>query len=72
MNKYLIMPNNGRWYPVEAMSAELAYRSQCCWFSAMCLIAVMNIKTGEIEVFHRELDTNGNEKKLVKGVIYEE
>ena len=72
MNKYLIMPYNGRWYQQMADSAEMAYRKVCSWYGSQVLIGIMDLESNITEVFHRELDDNGNLVKIVKGVIIHE
>ena len=72
MNKYLIMPYNGRWFQTLAETSEMAYRKVCSWYGSHVLIAVMDLDTNETEVYHRELNENGNLVKIVKGVIVHE
>ena len=72
MNKYLIMPYNGRWYQQNADSSEMAYRNVCSWYGPHVLIGIMDLESNITEVFHRELDINGNLVKIVKGVIIHE
>ncbi len=60
MRKYLIMPERCRFYVIEAMSAEVAYRGVCCWYSEKTPVAVMDIETGEAEIYTGQLDQAGN------------
>lgn len=67
MKKFLIMPERGILYTVESMTAEAAYRDECCWFPAEKRIGIMDIETGHTDFFWRELDGAGNLVKIRKG-----
>ena len=57
---FLVMPEGTRWIIVKAASAEMAYRSECCWLKPSTKIAVMDVETGLATVFTRENDKCGN------------
>lgn len=56
MNKYLIMPEYGRWTEEEAITAEMAYRNVCSWYNPNKKIAVLNIETKEVKIYSRKID----------------
>lgn len=64
MAKYLIMPEGGKWYEVEAQTAETAFRGVCCWYGNNKQIAIRNTETGETVIFSRSLDEVGNIKEV--------
>ncbi len=61
MTKYIIMPDGCRWLEVEATTAEMAYRSQCCWYVLCKRIAVYNTVTGATVVYTRRVNSDGME-----------
>lgn len=57
---FLVMPEGCRWSLIKAASAELAYRSECCWWAPDRKTAVMDVETGQTAVFTHENDEHGN------------
>lgn len=66
MKNYIIMPEGCRWSEVQAASAEMAYSSQCCWYSPGKRVAVRDTTTGETVIFTRRLDNAGNLLEVVQ------
>ena len=66
MKNYIIMPEGCRWSEVQAASAKMAYRSQCCWYSPGKRVAVRDTTTGETVIFTRRLDNAGNLLEVVQ------
>lgn len=66
MKNYIIMPEGCRWSEVQAASAEMAYRSQCCWYNPGKRVAVRDTTTGETVIFTRRLDNAGNLLEVVQ------
>lgn len=58
------MPEKCRFYTVEAMTAETAYRGVCSWYSPEKLIAIMDAESGSTVIFKRQLDASGNFDKI--------
>ena len=54
------MPENSRFYTVEAMTAETAYCAVCCWYSPEKPVAIMDAATGATVIYTRQLDRAGN------------
>ena len=51
MKQFLIMPERSRFYTVESVTAEGAYRGVKCWHRDGAQIAVMDLQTGQTPVF---------------------
>lgn len=51
MNKYLIMPEDSKWFEVEAMNFEMAYRGISNWFRDDRRIAVMDERSMKVSVY---------------------
>lgn len=51
MNKYLIMPENAKWFEIYANTHEMAFRGICFWYSYGRRIAVMDTDTAEIKMY---------------------
>ena len=66
MKNYIIMPEGCRWSEVQAASAEMAYCSQCCWYSPGKRVAVRDTTTGETVIFIRRLNNAGNLLEVVQ------
>lgn len=66
MKQFIVMPEKCRFYTVEAMTAESAYRGVCCWYSPKTPVAIMDSETGATIIFTRELDKAGNLDKIRK------
>ena len=66
MNKYLIMPQSGYWFEVEATSHLIAYMKNSCWFSPKQKVAVMDKSTNITRIYQRQLDENGNLIRITK------
>lgn len=52
MNKYLIMPEKSKWFEIEAMTSEMAYRGICNWFRDDRRIAVMDESSMKVSVYN--------------------
>lgn len=66
MKLFRIFPDRCRQFETVATSHEMAYRGVCCFYSADKKIAVMDIETGDVKVYSRELDKNGNLLRIVE------
>lgn len=51
MKKFLIMPERGRFFEVDAITAEMAFRGVCSWYSYGKTIAILDRETAETKVF---------------------
>ena len=53
MKKYLIMPEGCKWYKVDAVTPEGAYRGVCSWYSKRTKIGIMDLEDNKV-YFYRE------------------
>lgn len=60
MKQFIVMPENSRFYTVEAMTAGTAYAGVCCWYSPEKPVAIMDAATGATVIYTRQLDSAGN------------
>ncbi len=60
MKQFVVMPEKCRFYTVDAMTVEMAYRDICSWYSPEKPIAIMDAATGATVVYTRQLDSAGN------------
>lgn len=66
MNKYIIMPECCRWSVCEAANHESAYSLNCSWYKPNTRTAVIDASTGATKIFTRELESNGNLKRVIE------
>lgn len=71
MKKYLIMPENCRFYTVTAYNHKMAYSLECCWYNPSRKIAIMDTETGETWFFTREPGPRGEEAQISPGAFAE-
>ena len=60
MKRYTIMPDGGKWLDVNAETAEMAFAGSSCWFMPMQKVGVCEWETGNLSVFRKEVDKDGN------------
>lgn len=66
MNNYVIIPECGHWYERQATTAKTAYQLECSWFSPNRRVMVVDRATGQVAVFTRRLDGNGNLIEIIQ------
>lgn len=66
MKLFRIFPDRCRQFKTVATCHETAYRGVCCFYNADTKIAVMDIETGDVKVYSRVLDKNGNLLRIVE------
>ena len=66
MKLFRIFPDRCRQFETVATCPEMAYRGVCNFYSAEKKIAVMDIETGNVKVYSRVLDKNGNLLRIVE------
>ena len=66
MNKYIIAPEGCRWTEREAMTHESAYCLECSWYKPNTRTAVIDTSTGATKIYTRELEPNGNLKRVIE------
>lgn len=64
MNTYMIMPEHGRFYTVEAATPEAAFRGACCWYKFGKPIGIMDTKTGNTVILKTDKFGNVGPAKL--------
>lgn len=67
MKQFIVMPEKCRFYTVEAMTAETAYRGICTWYNPEKPVAIMDAESGSTVIFKRQLDASGNLVKIETG-----
>ena len=60
MDKFIIMPEGGKWTEREAGNARAAYCLECSWIDPSTRTAVFNTTDGRAHIFTRDLDPAGN------------
>lgn len=61
MSKWMIMPEGCRWYETDrGKTHEQAYSMEGHWYAPAKRVAVMDISTGAVKIFTRQLDPAGN------------
>lgn len=51
MKKFLIMPENCRWRTITATNHDMAFNSEAHWYKGKSRMAIMDIATGETQLF---------------------
>ena len=51
MRTFLIMPENCRWQTITANNHDIAFRSEAHWYKGKTRIAIMDVITGETQIF---------------------
>ena len=65
-NKYIIMPEGGKWVETYAYTAEMAYRNEGSWYRSNIRVGVYSCRTGKLYVFKRKLDKDGNVTEVME------
>lgn len=60
MNRYVVMPEDGRWFEIEATTPEMAYRGCCSYVMPSTRTAILDPVTKHVDVYTRRLDRHGN------------
>lgn len=62
MNKFLIMPENGKWFYIEVYSDkhEMAFSFISSDFSPNRRVGIVNCNTNILKVYTHQIDKNGN------------
>lgn len=66
MKKYIIMPEGCQWSECEAANHESAYNLNSNWYKPNTKIAIMETETGATKIYTREIESNGNLKKVIE------
>lgn len=62
---FYFLPEGGHFGTVNATSHEAVYRGICCFYMPKTKVVVIDAETKEAHWFSRELDENGNLKKVI-------
>lgn len=65
MKDFAVIVHGKRKYSVSATSAEMAYRAECCWYSAETPVTIHDLTTDECWIFTRQLDNAGNLLRII-------
>lgn len=68
MPKYLIMPEGCKWYETERSQTDLQtiYLLECSFFLPKTRICIVNLQTNESAIYSREIESNGNFKRVIE------
>ena len=60
IKRFMYVAEKGNINFMDSVSAEMVYRSVCCFYQPYIKIVIIDTETHEASIFTRKLDRNGN------------